>query len=332
MITSNLTLENLIFSNTSFEEKALEVFRYQVRRNNVYRQYVKLIKRDINKVDTIDKIPFLPISLFKTHVIHTSPKKISLFFESSGTTGSIQSKHYVASLPLYERSMISGFEQFYGSAKKWCILGLLPSYLERSNSSLVYMVNKLIQLSEHPASGFFLHNHQQLKEILEENESKKQPTLLIGVTYALLDFAERFPFPLTNTIVMETGGMKGRKKELTRDEVHHQLTNAFSVSAIHAEYGMTELLSQAYSFGKGIFQCSSTLKILARAQDDPFEIITTINKPINGLANLIDLANLYSCSFIATDDVTILHPNGSFEIIGRADASDSRGCSLMLSE
>jgi hypothetical protein len=227
---------------------------------------------------------------------------------------------------LYQESFITGFELFYGPVKEYCIIGLLPSYLERSNSSLVFMVDKLIQLSEHPQSGFYLNEYKQLSALLTDLKKQKQKTLLIGVTFALLDFADQYPQSLQQTVVMETGGMKGRREEMIRPEVHKLLKNAFHLSAIHSEYGMTELLSQAYSKGEGVFNCPPWMRILVRDEEDPF----LVKRTGAGTINVIDLANIYSCSFIATDDVGKLYPDNSFEVLGRMDSSDLRGCSLMV--
>jgi hypothetical protein len=268
----------------------------------------------------------LPISFFKTHSLLTTTFTPQAVFESSGTSGTVNSKHFIKDLIIYEESFLKGFESVYGPVSEYCILGLLPSYLERSHSSLVYMVNRLIQLSGNDSSGFFLHDFKNLHSVLTGLEASKQKTILIGVTYALLDFAAAFPLSLKHTIIMETGGMKGRRQEMVRSEVHEKLKNAFEVKEVHSEYGMTELLSQAYSTSDGIFHCPSWMKILLREEEDPLRIITEGA----GIINVIDLANVYSCSFIATDDSGKLYADGSFEVLGRIDGSDIRGCSLML--
>lgn len=323
--------ENIFnINNTNFEDIALQIFQFQYNNNALYRDFCNSLHKNINNVMELTDIPFLPISFFKTHRIQTTNFTEEKTFESSGTTGSINSKHFVKDIGLYERSFIQHFTSFYGAAENYCILGLLPSYLERGNSSLVYMVDKLIALSNDNDSGFYLNNIAELHHKLIANEQKGKKTLLIGVTYALLDFAEQFPMPLKNTIIMETGGMKGRREELTRNEVHQQLCKAFDLQFIHSEYGMTELLSQAYSNGNGIFTCGSTMKVLLREEDDPLHIISNTDKPTRGVINIIDLANIYSCSFIATDDAGKLYPDGGFEVLGRIDNSDIRGCSLML--
>ena len=254
-----------------------------------------------------------------------------VIFESSGTTGANTSRHLVKSAALYKSSFLKGFNLFYGNPSQWCILALLPGYLERSNSSLVYMVNELILKTRNEGSGFYLNEHDKLYQALVKNEIMERPTLLIGVTYALLDFAEKYSLKLQNTLVMETGGMKGKREELTREAVHEELKNNLGLSVIHSEYGMTELLSQAYSKGEGRFFCPPWMKVLTREYNDPFSISSASKdkKPVSGLINIIDLANIYSCSFIATDDVGRLHGNNSFEVMGRRDTSDLRGCSLL---
>ncbi len=276
-------------------------------------------------VSTIETVPFLPISFFKTHRVESTEFTPETLFESSGTSQTIQSKHYVKSLALYEDAFMNGFIHQYGNPKDHCFLGLLPSYLERSNSSLVYMVQKLMEKSNHTMNGFYLNNFQELSDKLDLLEKEAQPTILIGVTFGLLDFAEQYQLPLKNTIIMETGGMKGRREEMTREQVHQQLKKSFSVETIHSEYGMTELLSQAYSKADGIFHCPPWMKVLVRDEDDPLHV-STVGK---GAINIIDLANVYSISFIATDDVGEVFEDGSFRVLGRMDNSDIRGCSLL---
>lgn len=284
-------------------------------------------------IKKVEQIPFLPIRFFKTHAVKTGSFEPAMIFESSGTTGSVNSCHLVKDLSLYEESFLKGFISFYGTVKDYCIIGLLPSYMERNNSSLVYMVNELVTKSGHPQSGFYLNEYDRLLTVLNELESSRQKTLLIGVTFALLDFAEKHTLPLQHTIVMETGGMKGRRKEMIRQQVHAILKKAFTVPFIHSEYGMTELLSQAYSKGDGIFQCPPWMKVVLRDEEDPL----SVNIPdfqnraySQGAINIIDLANIHSCSFIATDDAGRLYPDDSFEVLGRMDNSDLRGCSLMV--
>jgi hypothetical protein len=282
-------------------------------------------------INAIETIPFLPISFFKTHEVVTTSFEPEVIFESSGTTGENTSRHLVKSLSLYNESFTKAFELFYGNPKKWCILGLLPGYLERKNSSLVAMVNDLIGQSDNSFSGFYLHDHENLYRALVHNEIIGQNTLLIGVTFSLMDFAEKYSMKLEHTIVMETGGMKGRREELTRGEVHEFLQKKLGIKVVYSEYGMTELLSQAYSKEHGLFFCPPWMKVLAREYNDPFAISLKprSERPVNGLLNIIDLANLYSCSFIATDDVGKIYKNESFEVLGRLDVADVRGCSLM---
>lgn len=319
---------NNIFSVSSltFKEQALEIFRYQYSNNIVYRNWVDALKINIDAVTEISHIPFLPVSFFKTHKVVTGDFIPETVFESSGTTGTVNSTHFVKELSIYTQSFEEGFKLFYSDPAEWCIIGLLPSYLERKGSSLIMMVEKLIKLSNHPESGFYLYEFEKLSEVLKELEERKQKTLLIGVTFALLDFAEQFPMKLTYTTVMETGGMKGRRKEMVREEVHAILQRQLQIPAVHSEYGMTELLSQGYSLGEGIFNTVPWMKVLVRDEDDPL----LISDQGRGLINVIDLANIYSCSFIATDDVARIFEDGSFEVLGRRDNSDIRGCSLMV--
>lgn len=317
------------FNISSFESLALDVFKFQYENNIIYRQFVDALHINVNGVSTITQIPFLPVSFFKTHRIQSNSFEPEMIFESSGTTQTVNSKHYVSDINLYTQSFLRGFDQFYGNPESYCIIGLLPSYLERRNASLVMMVDALIKQSRHPQSGFYLHEYASLADTLKKLERRQQKALLIGVTFALLDFAEQFAMPLKHTIVMETGGMKGRKKELTRMEVHALLKEAFQLQHIHSEYGMTELLSQAYSKGDGIFYCPKWMRIVIRNDDDPFEMISPDTKSANGVINVIDFANLNSCSFIATEDAGRLYADGGFEVTGRIDNSDIRGCSLM---
>ncbi len=317
----------------SFNEKALQVFRFQYTHNPLYKKFCNLLNREPGDVQSIREIPFLPISFFKSHEILSVIRTPVLQFESSGTTGLQTSRHFVYNAEVYLAAMRNGFKKFYGDFDEWCILALLPNYLERQNSSLIYMVDDFIKLSNHPDSGFYLHDLDKLANTLRENERKGTKTLLMGVTFALLDLSEQFATPLQHTIIMETGGMKGRRKELTRQEVHDKLKAAFDMENIHSEYGMTELLSQAYSDGKGIFQPADSMQVVLRAIDDPLEIWTkddVAGSSAAGVINVIDLANVYSCSFIATDDVGTLYANGSFEVAGRLDNSDMRGCSFLL--
>ena len=327
-----------IFSvkENDFAELALDIFQFQFAANPVYRGYVDAISKKAAEVDKIEKIPFLPISFFKTDKIKAGEFNPAVIFESSGTTQTINSRHYVKDVSVYVESFTKTFEKAYGKINEWCILGLLPSYLEKGNSSLVYMVEILIKQTHHPQSGFYLYDLEKMKTTLLHLEAIKQKTLLVGVTYALLDFAEKYPMPLNYTTIMETGGMKGRREELTRMEVHDRLKNAFGKNEIHSEYGMTELLSQAYSKNGRRFQCPPWMKVMIRDEEDPltvqsseFGVQSKKTEALTGAINIIDLANVYSCSFIATDDVGKLYADGSFEVLGRIDGSDLRGCSLL---
>ncbi len=331
--SSALVRSVLLCKEETFTEKALEVFNFQYQYNNIYRAYCDILKTEPTTIDSLEKIPFLPIQFFKSKEIKTTEFEPTFIFESSGTTGSVNSKHFVKDISVYEESFIKSFRQFYGDEKQICIIGLLPSYLERKGSSLVYMVNDLIKKSAHKASGFYLYDHEKLKDVLFQNEKNLQPTLLIGVTYALLDFAQQNKLQLKQTIIMETGGMKGRREEMTRKEVHKILKESLGVSQVHSEFGMTELLSQGYSKGEGIFEAPAWMRILIRKEDDPFDIISSENCKVTycaGAVNIIDLANIYSCSFIATDDTGKLYRDNKFEITGRMENSDMRGCGLMI--
>lgn len=310
-----------------FKQQALKTFRYQAKNNEIYRQFIQLLHIDVSEVKEIHQIPFLPIALFKTHQVVTGKKPVQEIFYSSGTTGMQLSKHYVSDLALYRESYLKGFQNFYGNLQEYTILALLPNYLERKGSSLVYMVNDLIHLSNKKDSGFYLNNLEDLAKKLKELDKKGEKVLLIGVSFALLDLIEKFQFKLKNTIIMETGGMKGRRKEIIRQELHELLKKGFGVKKIHSEYGMTELLSQAYSDGNGIFKTPNWMQILIRDTEDALTIFP--NNKTGGI-NVIDLANQHSCSFIATQDLGKTFSNGSFEILGRFDNSDIRGCNLMI--
>lgn len=285
------------------------------------------MKVEPQKVKTLQQIPFLPIQFFKSHNVVSNTNAIEATFTSSGTTGTNTSKHLVTDTSIYEESYRKGFSQFYGNIKDYVVLALLPSYLEREGSSLIYMVKDLIQLSKHSDSGFYLHNHDELIKKLLELDQSGQNVILIGVTYALLDLIEKQQFQLQNTIIMETGGMKGKRKEMIREELHNELCEGFGVSMIHSEYGMTELLSQAYSLGNGVFECPSWMHVLTRDTEDA---LSYIPEGKTGGLNVIDLANINSCSFIATQDLGKKNPNNSFEVLGRFDNSDIRGCNLMV--
>lgn len=325
MQTQNLIDRIFTDSTENFEGLATEIFSFQSRNNAVYNKWCSYVKKDLLHEFSLNSIPFLPISFFKTHKVVATNKIEQQIFESSGTTNTTNSKHFVADIDIYKKSFITAFEATYGSIEDWCFIGLLPSYLERNNSSLVFMVDELIKQSTVKESGFYLYDFKLLQQTLLQLESQKQKTILIGVTFALLDFAEQFPTQLKHTIIMETGGMKGRKKEMTKDEVYDELKTAFGVREIHSEYGMTELLSQAYSTKNQIHTCPPWMKVFVRDEEDPFKIKTSGR----GVINIIDLANIYSCSFIATDDVGEVFDDGSFKIFGRLDNSDLRGCSLL---
>lgn len=318
---------NSIFSlkEADFEAAALSIFRYQYQQNEIYRAYTDQLRVKPPEVKELQQIPFLPIQFFKTHRVTCGSFEPELLFESSGTTQTVNSQHLVKEVRIYEKSFRLAFEHFYGRAQGYRVIGLLPSYLERKHSSLVYMVKDMIEQSAHPQSGFYLYEHDKLKQVLQDEQT---PTLLIGVTFALLDFADSHQLHLKNTIIMETGGMKGRREEWTRDEVHSFLSTRLGVQTIHSEYGMTELLSQAYSKGGGKFECPAWMKVLLRDESDPLD--ASLQRR-SGVINVVDLANIFSCSFIATDDIGKLHPGGSFEVLGRLDQSALRGCSLMVS-
>lgn len=316
-----------IQSKKEFHKVTMKVYRFQYENNLVYRQFCDLLQKTPNEVKTVQDIPFLPIEFFKSKEVLSSKAPIQTTFASSGTTGMITSKHHVTDLAFYEESFRRGFAYFYGNIEDYVVLALLPSYLERDGSSLIYMANDFINQSTHPESGFYLHNYEELAETLIKLDSEGKNILLMGVTYALLDLIEMQSFNLNNTIVMETGGMKGKRKEMIREELHDLLTKGFGVNKIHSEYGMTELLSQGYSLGDGIFQCPPWMDILIRDPEDPF---TLLEEGKTGGVNIIDLANINSCSFIATQDLGKKYSDGTFEILGRFDNSDIRGCNLMV--
>lgn len=312
----------------SFEALCLDVFRFQAANCAVYTAYLNALGLDYLQIDRIEDIPFLPISFFKSHRVVPSDLPAEIVFSSSGTTGMQTSKHEVISLALYESSFRKAFEQFYGNPADIALLALLPSYQEREGSSLIYMVDDLIASSNHIESGYFLYNHEELYQTLIALNQAAVPVVLLGVTYALLDFAEQYQLRgMDNLTVMETGGMKGRRREMIREELHNQLQQAFGVSSIHSEYGMTELLSQAYSAGSGRFYCPPWMRVLVRETNDPFSY-TPYGR--TGGINIIDLANIYSCSFLATQDLGRLHEDGGFEVMGRFDNSDIRGCNLLI--
>ncbi len=318
--------QTLQLSSIDFESMALKLFRHQALNVPVYRQFLSHLKIRPNEITNTAQIPFLPVSFFKSHQIISEGSAPSFGFTSSTTTGGIPSQHFVPDLNIYQWSFTQGFNQFYYSSKYFCVLALLPNYLERSGSSLVYMAQNFIDGSKFKNSNFYLYDFKALHQQLLENEKNEIPTLLLGVTYALLDFAAEFPVPLKHTVVMETGGMKGKREEMQRSEIHRELEQAFQVTSIHSEYGMTELLSQAYSKGKGIFNCPPWMRVVAADLHDPLSQLAAAKA---GSLNIIDLANIYSCAFIATDDLGVVHKDGSFEVLGRKDHSDIRGCGLM---
>jgi len=316
-----------ISNDQQFADCALQTFRFQAQNCAVYREFITNMKVDIDAVDGVEKIPFLPISFFKSHEVLSSTSKVQVVFTSSGTTGMINSRHLVTDVSWYQESFRRAFDLFYGDIRNYCILALLPSYLEREGSSLIYMAEDLVKRSENPGSGFYLYNYDDLFAQLQKQQQAKKPTLLIGVTFALLDFVEQYAINFPELVAMETGGMKGRRKEMIREELHQTLCKGFGVSAIHSEYGMTELLSQAYSNGNGIFNCPPWMKIITRDTNDP---VTILENDKTGGINVIDLANVNSCSFIATQDLGRVYKDGSFEVLGRFDNSDIRGCNLLI--
>ncbi|MDB5125222.1 MAG: Acyl-protein synthetase, LuxE [Mucilaginibacter sp.] len=316
-----------IKNERQFNETALQIFQYQAQNCAVYRDFISALKINPGSVKTINQIPFLPIEFFKTHEVMSSALPAEVIFTSSGTTGATTSSHYITDVSWYTESFRKAFELFYGDINRYTILALLPSYLERQGSSLIYMADDLIKQSGNPDSGFFLYNHNDLHLQLKKQQQARKPTLLIGVTFALLDFIEQYPIDFPELIVMETGGMKGRRKEMIREELHGQLRKGFGVDAIHSEYGMTELLSQAYSKGEGIFNCPPWMKIITRDTNDAMSLLSTDKA---GGINVIDLANFNSCSFIATHDLGKVYADNSFEVLGRFDNSDIRGCNLLV--
>lgn len=316
-----------ISNDEQFNAAALAIFQYQAKNCAIYREFIEGLRIDPTSITSIQQIPFLPIEFFKSRDVISNNEPFEVTFTSSGTTGMITSIHRVTDVSWYEGSFRKAFSLFYGDIKSYTILALLPSYLEREGSSLIYMANDLIQQSNNPDSGFFLYNHEELAQQLIKQQESKKPTLLIGVTFALLDFVEQHSINFSELIVMETGGMKGRRKEMIREELHETLCNGFGVDAIHSEYGMTELLSQAYSKGNGLFNCPPWMRIITRDTNDPMSLLT--NDRAGGV-NVIDLANINSCSFIATQDLGKVYADGSFEILGRFDNADIRGCNLLI--
>ncbi len=326
------TLKQNIFkikTEDDFNNLALKIFRYQAENNSVYKQYINYLGIKTDKIKSIEQIPFLPIEFFKTHKIISGKANIKITFTSSGTTGFNTSKHYVSDTNLYIKSFSKTFKQFYGDLSNYCIMGLLPSYLERTGSSLIYMVDWLIKNSQNPLSSFYLHNTNELYKNIQKLEHQKQKYILFGVTYALLDFAEQYPINIKNGIIIETGGMKGKRKELPKEQMHNILKERFKLNHIHSEYGMTELLSQAYSTNNGVYTPAKWMKILIRDIYDPFSYVQ--NKTSGGI-NIIDLANINSCSFIETKDLGKKINNTDFLILGRFDNADIRGCNLLIQD
>ena len=326
-----MDLRNRIFgikSKADFLGNALEIFNYQYDNNNIYHDFINSLGKDRSKIKTLYDIPFLPVEFFRNHKVITGDLPVEKIFESSGTTGTTPGKHFVIDLSLYEDSFLRSFIQFYGQPEEYLVAALLPSYTEREGSSLVYMVDNLIQRSKNPHSGFYKNNIEDIVPAIKKAKEEKQKILLIGVSFALLDMAENKPPDLSGVIVMETGGMKGRRIELTRPELHSILKEKFNAFSIHSEYGMTELLSQAYSKGDGIFYCPPWIKIIIRDPLDPLTLYTEPGR--TGGINIIDLANINSCSFIATGDLGKIHEDGGFEVLGRFDNSDIRGCNLLV--
>ena len=316
-----------IKNERQFSETALQIFNFQYNNNPIYGNYIKELNTDISKIKHYKDIPFLPVDFFKTHKVVSSDKNAQTVFRSSGTTGMTRSEHHIIDLKIYEESFLRTFNLFYGKPEEYVFSALLPSYSEQGSSSLIYMMQKLMHLSNKPENNFYLYNHQELFEKLNELENRRQKTILFGVSFALLDFFEEFKIKLRNTTIIETGGMKGRKKEIVREELHKIIKKATGLKHIHSEYGMTELLSQAYAKTENKYQAPPWMKILIRDANDPFSYL---EKNKSGGINIIDLANINSCSFIETKDLGKLHNDNSFEILGRFDNSDIRGCNLMV--
>lgn len=322
--SSNKYIQTITERN--FDDITIQLFHYQYSNNSLYKEFVDAIGVKTDNVQLVSDIPFLPVSFFKSHKVVTGHFDPVYIFESSTTTSDIPARHFIRDEELYLQSLISGFQQFYSSAEQYAFLALLPSYLQRGNASLVHMADALMNISRHTANGFYLDDLDKLYKTLNTLEQQKQPTILLGVTFALLDFAEQYSMNLKNTIVMETGGMKGRRREMIREEVHEDIKSGLGVTEVHSEYGMTELLSQAYAVKDGKFRTSNTMRVFVRDVNDPFDVRLTGS----GLLNIIDLANIHSCAFIATDDIGKIYPDGHFEVLGRADNSALRGCNLMV--
>ncbi len=328
---NNDLLERIFSINKrgDFDKVALEIFRYQAANNPVYKEYIAALGLEQVSITSPQEIPFLPVSFFKEHKVLTGTNICQFVFESSGTTGSgVTSKHYITDLGIYERSFQTGFRHFYGEPSASFFAALLPSYEERNNSSLIYMMNNLILSSKYSDSGFYSNDAVKLIKALENARRDGRKVIFLGVSYALLDLAEKYSPDLSGMTIVETGGMKGRRKEITRQELHSVLKDRFNVKTIHSEYGMTELLSQAWSKGEGIFYCPPWMKIFIR---DPLDPLTLLEEPgESGGINIIDLANINSCSFLSVNDIGKLRDDGGFEVLGRMDNSDLRGCNLMV--
>lgn len=323
-------LPDLIFNlndSASFSDTALRIFRFQAENNPVYSQFISSLRRKVTGIKNINDIPFIPVEFFKSQTVAIQNLSFDTVFESSRTTGGTPGRHFVHDLKLYEKSFYSSFRYFYGDPSEYFIAALLPSYAERQNSSLIYMMKELIKISTNSNSGFYDGNPEDLIRTLNLARTSRQKRLLLGVSFALLDFANSYSPDLSGTIIMETGGMKGRRKEITREELHEILSEKLNVQSVHSEYGMTELLSQAYSQENGVFHCPPWMKVLVRDPSDPLTV--TDEQGTAGGINIIDLANIYSCSFIATGDFGKLQEDGSFTVLGRFDNSDIRGCNLM---
>jgi len=320
--------KNLLFEvrSADFERLAHKAVHLQISENSVLYEFSRSLQMNIGEFNDLTQFPFLPIRFFKSHPVISGSEIPALYFESSGTTGQDRSRHYIADPELYLNSLTKGFEQFFGAAANWQVVALLPGYLEQPHASLVYMMRHLMEHSRTGEQNFYLNQYDDLSNLLQKSEEAGMQTLLVGVTHALLDFAEKYPIRLTHTRVLETGGMKGRKKEMIREEVHAFLKQRFGLETIYSEYGMTELLSQAYALKDGIFHCPPWMKVLVRDEDDPLRV----QKFGRGALNIIDLANIHSCCFIATDDVGEVYEDGSFRVLGRMDQSEWRGCSLMV--
>jgi phenylacetate-coenzyme A ligase PaaK-like adenylate-forming protein len=314
-------------TDQDFNALALDLFHLHAAQNPVYRGFLNALGREPGQVQQVDQIPFLPIGFFRDKRILLDGLEPKLTFSSSGTTGAVTSSHHVPWPQVYERSFLTSFTAAYGPPANWRVLALLPAYLERTGSSLVYMAEKLIAASGDPLSGTYLYQYDKLSDVLRKSEAEGKPTLLLGVTFALLDLAEQHPIPLKHTVVMETGGMKGRRPEIVRHELHAILKKAFSISAVHSEYGMTELLSQAWSQGVGLYRCPPWMRVSLRDVNDPF---SNVQQGRTGGIDVIDLCNIASCPFISTQDLGRMHTDGSFEVLGRFDNSDVRGCNLLV--